>query len=78
MQIIQPSPVVDQAGPSLKMLNLNSNKKKFECQICKESCKNEKAFLEHIKTHVDFVCRLCGEHFRKEKTRDIHEANRFC
>ena len=67
-----------QEGTTLKMLSLNNNKKKLFCEICKENFTNEKKFLEHIKQHVDFVCSLCGEHFRKEKTRDIHEANRFC
>ena len=36
-------------GPSMKMLNINSTKKKFFCEICKIDFKNEKTFLEHIK-----------------------------
>ena len=73
-----PQSLNNNEGPSMKMLNINSTKKKFYCEICKLEFKNEKTYLEHIKQHVDFVCSLCGEHFRKEKTRDIHEANRFC
>lgn len=55
-----------------------NNKKKLHCEVCDITFKNESTFLAHIKQHIDFVCPLCGEHFRKEKTRDIHVNMRFC
>ena len=61
----------------MKMLNI-SFKKKMHCEICNETFKGEAAFLKHIKSHIDFICPKCNEHFTKEKTRDIHVKMKFC
>ena len=57
---------------------MQSFKKKLHCEICDEQSKKESDFLQHIKGHIDFICNKCGQHFTKEKTRDIHVKMRFC
>lgn len=48
---------------SLKLHQTSNHAVGLSCEVCKEPMKDKKHLKEHMKTHGDFKCEICGRSY---------------
>ena len=58
----------EMAGPS----NWKPEKEVYQCKICKDILKTKEGYLEHMRNHQRYDCKMCASSFDTAVDRDIH------
>ena len=44
----------------------------YECEICKDILKTKEGYIQHMKNHRQYNCKVCAAQFTSTADRDIH------